>query len=312
MRGPRSCLRDTGIVVVREIFEELSVAGGAYAAPIGGPGIGFHAEDLVTPASVAKIQIALAVEDAIATGALDGAQQRTLRPQRRTAGPVGISLLRDEVRMSVRDLVTLMLTISDNVAMDELVALVGLDRINQLTAGLGLSRTRITSDLRSMLDDLARDAGFDGYPPLAAHDPSAGPPSLAEVRLRLHGSAALDPARGWSTTAADTVRLLQAVWTDAAATPVACARVRQGMAGQLTRHRIAAGFGPDVSVAAKSGGLMGLVRNEAGVVTFPDGHRYAVAVFTRSAPGATTDPAQIDAGIGRIARALIDELRLGA
>jgi beta-lactamase class A len=296
-------------VFAQEIFEELSVAGTAYAAPISGPGIGLHAKDLVTPASVGKIQIALAVEDAIATGALDGGQQRTLRPQRRTAGPVGMSLLRDEVRMSVRDLVTLMLTISDNVATDELVALVGLDQINQLTARLGLTRTGITSDLASMLNDMAGDAGFVDYPALAAHDPSTGPPSLAQVRLRLHRSAALDPARGWSTTAADTVRLLQAAWTDTAATPAACARVRQSMAQQLTRHRIASGFGPDVAVAAKSGALMGLVRNEAGVVTFPDRRRYAIAVFTRSTPETTTDPAHIDAAIGRIARTLIDELR---
>jgi Beta-lactamase enzyme family len=88
---------------------------------------------------------------------------------------------------------------------------------------------------------------------------ATGPPSLRLVRLRLHGSAALDPARGWTTTTttttAETVRLLQAAWTDTAATPAACARVRQGMAQQLTRHRIASGFGPEVAVAAKSGGL---------------------------------------------------------
>jgi beta-lactamase class A len=131
---------------------------------------------------------------------------------------VGISLLRDEVRMSVRDLVTLMLTISDNVATDELIALVGVDRINQLTAGLGLTATRITGDLRSLLDDMADEAGFADYPALAAHDQTAAPsPSLAQVRLRLDGSSALDPTRGWSTTAAGTVRLLQAIWTDTAA-----------------------------------------------------------------------------------------------
>jgi beta-lactamase class A len=81
------------------------------------------------------------------------------------------------------------------------------------------------------------------------------------------------------------------------------------MAQQLTRHRIASGFGPDVAVAAKSGGLMGLIRNEAAVVTFPDAQQYAVAMFTRSTPDITTDPAHLDAGIGHIARALIDELR---
>lgn len=294
---------------VHRFFDDLSVSGAAYAAPIRDAGIGLHADEPVTPASVSKIQIALAAGNAIATDALDGLQQRTLSPVHRTPGPVGISLLRDEVRMSVRDLVPQMLTISDNVATDELIALVGLDRINQLTTDLGLTRTRITSDLRSMLDDMAGEAGFADYPTLAAHQPGAGPPSLQQVRLRLHRSAALDPTRGWRTTAAETVRLLQAIWTDTGAAPAACAAVRSAMAQQLTRHRIASGFGTDVAVAAKSGGLMGLIRNEAAVVTFPDTQQYAVAVFTRSTPDVTADPAHIDAGIGHIARALMDELR---
>ena len=318
-----------------EIFQELGVTGTAYAAPVGGPGIGLRAGRPVagagiglqagrpmSPASVSKIQIALAVEEAIVAGALDGRQQRILPAQPRTAGPTGVSLLRDEVRMSVRDLVTQMLSISDNVATDELIALVGFERVNQLTAGLGLTGTRITGDLRSLLDGMAREAGFGDYPAMAAHDPAAGPPSLAQLRLTLHGSAALDPARSWSTTAADTVTLLQAIWTGTGAAPeearggrlhpAACAAVRETMAQQLTRHRIAAGFGPDVTVAAKSGGLMGLIRNEAAVVTFPDRQQYAVAVFTRSTPETTTDPARIDAGIGRVARVLIDELRSSA
>jgi beta-lactamase class A len=258
---------------------------------------------------VAKVQVALAVEHAIASGRIDGQQLRILPPQRRTPGPVGVSLLRDEVRMSVRDLVTMMLTISDNVATDELIALAGLAQINDLTAGLGLTSTRLTSDLQTTLDAMAREAGFTDYPALAAHDPAVQPTPWKEIRHRLHHSAALDPARGWSTTAADTVRLLQTIWKDTAAAPAACAAVRRAMAQQLTRHRIAAGFGPEVTVAAKSGGLMGLIRNEAGVVNFPGRQRYAVAVFTRSAPDPTTDPALIDAGIGRIARVLIDELR---
>jgi beta-lactamase class A len=81
------------------------------------------------------------------------------------------------------------------------------------------------------------------------------------------------------------------------------------MAKQLTRHRIASGFAPPVQVAAKSGALLGVARNEAGVVTFPDGAAYAVAVFTRREATVTTDPALIDAGIGRIARLLVDQLR---
>jgi beta-lactamase class A len=270
----------------------------AYAAPLDRPGVGLHAHRPVTPASVFKIQVALAVEEAIAAGRLDGAEQRVLAPDRRTPGPVGISLLRDEVRMSVRDLVSQMLTVSDNVATDELLALVGLPAVNDLTAALGLPDTRIVSDLRTMRDGMAAEAGFPSYEAL--------PPEFTdEIRGRIHASAALDPARGSRTTAIDTVRLLQAIWTDRAATPVACAAVRRHMANQLTRHRIASGFPPDVRVAAKSGGLMGVVRNEAGVVAYPDGGRYAVAVFTRTAAAGP----RIDVAIGRIARALVEDLR---
>jgi beta-lactamase class A len=296
-------------VDANEIFEELAVTGTAFAAPIHGPGTGVNGERPMSPASVAKIQIALAVEDAIATGALDGTQQRVLPARPRTPGPTGISLLQDEVHMSVRDLVRQVLTISDNVATDELIALVGTDRINELTAGLGLSDTRITGDLRSLLDGMAREAGFGDYAALTTHDPAVRPPSLAQIRLSLHTSAALDPSRGWVTTATNTVDLLRAIWTDTAAAPAACASVREAMAQQLTRHRIASGFAPNVAVAAKSGGLMGLIRNEAAVVTFPDQQQYAVAVFTRCTPDTTTSPGRIDTGIGRVSRALIDELR---
>jgi beta-lactamase class A len=293
------------------LFDELSVTGAAYAAPLRGRGVGVGADELMTPASVMKVQVALAAKQAIATGAIDGQQERVLSPGHRTPGPVGISLMHDEVRMSVRDLVLQMLTVSDNVATDELIAIVGLHRINELTAGLGLTRTRITSDLLSMLDEMAVEVGFGDYAELVGHDPAVdGPPSSEDVRGRLTRTAALDPTRGSCTTAADAVRLLQAIWTDAAAAPEACASVRRAMGLQLTRHRIASGFGSDIAVAAKSGGLVGVVRNEVGVVTFPDRQQYAVAVFTRRAPGAATEPARIDAGIGRIARALIDQLRV--
>jgi beta-lactamase class A len=60
-------------------------------------------------------------------------------------------------------------------------------------------------------------------------------------------------------------------------------------------------------VAAKSGALMGVVRNEIGVVTRPDGPACAVAVFTRTEhPG--TDPRAVDAAIGAAAARAVAEL----
>src|SRR4051794_22941165 len=104
-------------MTVEALLTDLTLTGSAYAAPLdGGAGVGHRAEEPVTPASVMKIQIALAALRDIDDGRLDGREQRVLDPERRTPGPTGISLLADEVRMSIRDLIPQMLTISDNVA----------------------------------------------------------------------------------------------------------------------------------------------------------------------------------------------------
>jgi beta-lactamase class A len=79
------------------------------------------------------------------------------------------------------------------------------------------------------------------------------------------------------------------------------------MAHQLTRHRIASAFRPPVRVAAKSGSLFGIVRNEIGVISFPDGRQYGAAVFTRSHPG--SDDAAISRAIGTATHQAVTELR---
>ncbi len=93
--------------------------------------------------------------------------------------------------------------------------------------------------------------------------------------------------------------MLKSVWLYDAPTPAVCARVWRLMGQQLTRHRIASAFEPGVEVAAKSGGLMGVVRNEIAVVTYPDGRAFAAAIFTRSIR--PHDERQINSAIGRAA-----------
>src|SRR6478735_8127442 len=243
--------------------------------------VGMAIHVLVTPASVMKVQVALTALTEIHEGRLDGSASVCLDASTRTPGPVGMTLFQDPVRMSVRDLIVLMLTISDNVATDALIDLVTLQKVNATTQRVGLTDTLVVENLMRMLDTVATEAGFTDYGHMLRHDPAVdGPPSDVEVRRAVTASAALDPRRGSRTTPADMVRLLQAVWTDEAAPAAVCARLRDLMGQQLTRHRIAAGFGPDFVVAAKSGGLLGIVRNEVGVVTQPDGAAYAIAVFT--------------------------------
>ena len=281
------------------------------ASAIDGSGqLGYRPEERVTPASVMKIQVALAVASAIDSGTLDGTARIRLETVSRTPGPVGMSLMADPVEMSLRDLLVPMITISDNAATDALIDAVGLESVNEVTRRLGLTGTGVVEDLQGMLDKMAAEIGFMDYAALVEHDPAMhGPPTQEEVSTRLAASSPLDPARGSRTTPADMVRLLSLIWTDAAGPAPACARLRSLMRNQLTRHRIASGFGSKYSVSAKSGGLMGIVRNEVGVVTDTGGRSFAVAIFTRRDTRSANDPSEIDSAIGVLARRLVAQLQ---
>ena len=85
------------------------------------------------------------------------------------------------------------------------------------------------------------------------------------------------------------------------------AEIRRIMALQVWPHRLTSGFPAGVTLAAKTGTLPG-IRNEAGVVMYPDGSRYAVAVFTRAHSYVDRQP-NVDASIGKAALAAVEGLR---
>jgi beta-lactamase class A len=80
------------------------------------------------------------------------------------------------------------------------------------------------------------------------------------------------------------------------------------MSRQVTRQRLAPGFPRSgVQVAAKSGSLLGIIRNEAGVITMPEGRRYAAAIFTR-ANRPYVNEHEINAAIGAAAARAVEYL----
>jgi beta-lactamase class A len=125
---------------------------------------------------------------------------------------------------------------------------------------------------------------------------------------RLMAAEALMPERTTRTTPRDMATLLRLIWTDRAGPPPACRRVRELMGQQLTRHRLAAGFPPPARVSAKSGSLVGIVRNEIGVTEYPDGPGYAAAVFVW-ARQPWRDDAAINTAIGAAAAGAVGLLR---
>jgi beta-lactamase class A len=291
-----------------ELFARAGCQGWLCVREIDGDGeVAYGADEPVATASVFKVVVALEVFRQASAGRLDARERVRAGPERRTPGPTGLSVFADEAELSVRDLVTMMLTISDNAATDELTGRVGLDRLHATLAELGLPRTVIPVTLQEELDSIARQAGFAGWAELEAAD--LPPDEEQRVQERMLRSAALDPRRGIRSTARETATLLRLIWRDEAGPAAACAPVRQAMARQVTRQRLALGFPRHgVRVAAKSGTWIGLIRNEAGVITMPDGRRYAAAVFTR-ADRQWDREYEINAAIGAAAALAVARLR---
>lgn len=282
---------------VQAIFDQAGCRGALLVQSLdGGTEFGLYADELVVPASVIKVLVALEAETRFADGRLDPGERVVLRAAERTPGPVGVSLFGDDVVLSWRDMVVLMLTISDNPSTDALMRRLGIDALNATAVRLGLSGTMVKSDLMTMLDSIGRELGHAGWMDLMSWSAGASEDESARVSERLPTTRALNPGKGSTTTPRDMVTLLRLIWTGEAGPAVACERVQAIMAQQLTRHRIASAYRPPVRVAAKSGGLLGVVRNEVGVISYPDGRTYAAAVFTRARSGA--DDATINAAIG--------------
>lgn len=286
---------------VRAAFADAGVRGWLHAVDVDDPAreVAVDADQAVVLASVFKVAVLVELFARVAAGELDPAEPVDVPAAARTPGETGLGAMRDDARLSLRDLAYLMIAVSDLAATDALYDRLGEAAINARLDRLGLARTRVAGCCRDMVASMREDAGAAEGAELVARlaDP--------EVRARLR---VLDPAQTSRGTPRDLTRLLGAIWRDEAADARACAEMRRLLALQVWPHRLASGFPDDeVAVSGKTGTVPG-VRNEVGVVEYPDGRRYAVAVFTRTDSPALTLP-QADAAIGVAARRAVDALR---
>lgn len=290
---------------VRAVFRDAGVRGWLHARPVGADGpragrreVRVGADVPVVMASVYKVVVLVAFCRAVDDGLLDPCEAVAVEPWRRTPGPTGISALSDPVTMSWRDLVTSMITVSDNAAADVVLERVGAARVRSVLADLALERTHVHGGTADVFASLLADTGTDdvraAFAVLADND--------VPVAVR-----ELSPAFGSATTPEDMTRLLTLLWRGEVASEDQTGFARRVLAAQIWPHRLRAGFPAAAAVAGKTG-TVGAVRNEVGVVTYPGEHPVAVAVFTHAARSDTAVP-RADAAIAAAAKHAVDALR---
>ncbi|WP_262365903.1 serine hydrolase [Gordonia sp. OPL2] len=287
---------------VRALFADAGCAGWLHAVSMSPAGrdVGLGADTPVVMASVYKLPLVISLCRMADRGAIDLTEAVVVTPGLWSAGATGLGALRDPVRMTWRDLATSMVTVSDNVAADVILDRVGLERVQADLAHLGLRHTRIVGGMAELHARLQAETGTS---------------TVAEAFAVLGDSdvddavSAYDAAYSSASTPRDCTTLLTGLWRDEVASPESCAFIRDTMRAQVFTSRLASGFPfRHVTVAGKTGTLAA-IRNEVGVVEFPDEHPVAVAVFTKSARSDLSLP-DVDRTIGRAARAVVTELRV--
>lgn len=294
--------RESGVQrTIRAMFADAGVRGWLHVAELRHPAaqVTVDPDEAVPVGSVYKMPLMAAFCRLADAGAVDPRERITLDPSDRVPGPTGISALRDPVSMSLRDLVVLMMAISDNTAADAVLRRVGTAAVDEVFQELGMRNTTVHGGAAGTFERLVTETG-------AA--------SLSDAMERISDNdttvpaAVYDPLSKASGTPADMALLLRAIWTGRAASAGSCAFMRDVMGKQPWTHRLASGFPyDDVTVSGKTG-TFGSMRHEAGVVELADGTAYTAVVFTQAARADSRLP-RADAVIGAAARTAVEELR---
>lgn len=236
-----------------------------------GERIALNEELLFPTASVIKVPLLVALYHEAAAGRVDLAERVALSAADRVAGSGVLQDLDAGLRPTLRDLATLMITVSDNEATDLVLARVGKDRLEGVMASLGLDSIRCPMSTREMLFDMV------------GMDPSH--PGGYEENERLlregagDGGRAIVPEQTDRTTPRDMCRLFELLERREILDAASCEAILDTCRRQKFSTIIPARLPLGVTVAHKTGSLRG-VRNDAGVVYAKRG-AYAIVIFAR-------------------------------
>lgn len=287
---------------LRGLFGAVAARGWVHVRALAGSGqVGLDPDEPVVLASVVKVPIVLEFLRQADAGQIDPTERTRVRPADRLGG-LGTAGCLDDVDISWRDLAYLAMSISDNTAGELLLRRVGVDNVRALTTELGLSATRVEGGPRHTVQGLVDEVAGGDVEVFARRFPALSPAQVKSLR-------AFDPAETTASSSRDMTSLLASVWADQAGPAEACHGLRSLMGRQANWHRFGGAFPDEVQVAAKTGTLA-CIRNEVGVVTYPDGRAYAAAVFTLHDSFDRRRP-DLDVAIGQAARLAVEHLRGG-
>jgi beta-lactamase class A len=274
-----------------------------------GRSVGFNDKELYPMASVVKVPIALKLMHEIDQGRLTLDREQELGPEdfQPGSGILGSTIPHAGIKLSVANLIEVMMTESDNSATDRLLMLAGgAQSVTDYMKTLGVAGVRVDRSIRQLLGEHAGLAPAD----IPAVGQRFGPREYG-AKVRAVPPGVRDAARlAYQSDPRDTAQpldmstLLERLAQGRLASPTST----DYLLGVISRTRTGAnrlkGLLPPNTVIGHKTGTVGSSTNDVGIITLPDGAgRVAVSVFIK---GSTDTGAERERIIAHIARAAYD------
>jgi beta-lactamase class A len=252
-------------------------------------------------ASVYKVPIMVEVFRQIEAKKLSLDDRIDLGDEHRTLGSGVLTLLSNGLKPTVKDLITLMIVLSDNEATDILLRKVGTENVTAAMRSMGLNNIRVDRTtfevIRDYLGFMDETARGKSYAEIIAMSPTiqVTPEKEAEAEREFAKE------RKDVSSPRDMALLLEKIYKGEAAGKESCLMMMEILGQQMFNQRMPR-YLPESSQVAHKTGTIGSTTNDAGIM-FVRGNPIAVSVFTvdkRIGRG------EVEERMGRLTRAIYD------
>jgi beta-lactamase class A len=269
-----------------------------------GEGFSVNGDASFPLASVVKLPILTEVMAEIKDGQFGLSDEWSLKPSDQFYdGSLLSDLKAPGIRISVENLINMMMWLSDNTATDLLLTRVGIEAVNSRIRSFGIEGILVGRTIRELLLDyyvgdsrkylsMPMDEFARVYARMAVEDPG----TLAKARADFGGNPA-DHATPRAVNA-----LLEKIFRKEILDASSCDHILKVMAGcQTGTNRIRGLLPPNTIVAHKTGTIGGTI-NDCGIIELPGGAGHvALSVLSKD-----TDPDHTEGTIALIAKTVYD------
>jgi beta-lactamase class A len=271
-----------------------------------GDALNINADESFPMASVLKIPVLVEAARQMDEGKFTLDDRWELTVAEKNLGSGVLTFFDDGLLPTVRDLLTLMIIISDNTATDMVINRLGKERIVASMRALGLQNIHLPLTIRQIFETIlpSADPTLDPYE-FELLDKNFTPPANAAGYSKGSDNDVSTPR--------DMTKLLELIYTGRAASRAGTDEMLRILLKQTLNDRLPRFLPPGTRVAHKTGTLEGF-RNDAGIIYVSDEQHVAVTIFSQwDSKAVEGDPASerqrmfdIDSAFGHIASAIFD------